>query len=201
VPVTHSTPGDPGLTPGNGIFCAVNRYCLSPEQGALPASETPKRPGDPGDRSGISAAWGQAGRDELCDTRLCGALLRGPPCFSHPGSAPVVGKSDVPKRRYEILLPAEFNDGRLVADACPLCIPDSLSEVSDTFGAFTFRPDVALGSWTAAGMRYDDQLFLLSIDVEGTAEHRAWIGHFKSHLLERFQQLEIYVTSYPIDLH
>ena len=112
-----------------------------------------------------------------------------------------MGKSDVPKRRYEILLPAEFNDGRLVADACPLCIPDSLSEVSDTFGAFTFRPDVALGSWTTAGMRYDDQLFLLSIDVEDTAEHRAWIAHFKSHLLERFQQLEIYVTSYPIDLH
>jgi len=105
------------------------------------------------------------------------------------------------KRRYEILLPAEFNDGRLVADACPLCIPDSLSEVSDTFGAFTFRPDVALGSWTEDGMRYDDRLFLLRIDVEDTAEHRAWIAHFKSHLLKRFEQLEIYVTSYPIDLH
>src|SRR6478735_10255428 len=83
------------------------------------------------------------------------------------------------KRRYEILLPAEFNDGRLVADACPLCIPDSLAEVSDTFGAFTFRPDVALGSWTASGMRYDDQLFLLAVDVDDTAEHRAWIAHFK----------------------
>jgi len=39
-----------------------------------------------------------------------------------------------------------------------------LSEVSDTFGAFTFRPNVALGSWTAGGMRYDDRLFLLSTD-------------------------------------
>ena len=37
--------------------------------------------------------------------------------------------------------------------------------------------------------------------MEDTAEHHAWIAHFKSHLLERFQQLEIYVTSYPIDLH
>ena len=50
----------------------------------------------------------------------------------------------MPKRRYEILLPAEFNDGRLVADACPLCIPDSLSEVSDTFGALT---RTYVGSW------------------------------------------------------
>jgi len=60
-----------------------------------------------------------------------------------------MGKPDAPKRRYEILLPAEFNDGRLVADACPLCIPDLLSEISETFGAFTFRPDVAL--WSTDG--------------------------------------------------
>lgn len=107
----------------------------------------------------------------------------------------------MPRRRYEILLPAEFNDERLVADACPLCVPASLAEVSDTFGAFTFRPDVALGSWTADGMRYDDRLFVLTVDVDDTAEHRAWIAHFKSHLLERFEQLEIYVTSYLIDIH
>ena len=105
------------------------------------------------------------------------------------------------KRRYEILLPAEFNDGRLVADACPLCIPDSLAEVSNTFGAFTFRPDVALGSWRSGGMQYDDRLFLLSVGVEDTPEHRAWIAHFKSHQLQRFDQLQICVTSYPIDLH
>jgi hypothetical protein len=105
------------------------------------------------------------------------------------------------KRRYEILLPAAFNDGRLVADACPRCIPDSLSEVIDNFGAFTFRPDVALGSWTAGGSRYDDRLFLLSVDVEDTAEHRAWIAHLKAHLLQRFEQLEIYVTSYLVEVH
>jgi hypothetical protein len=105
------------------------------------------------------------------------------------------------KRRYEILLPAEFNDGRLVADACPLCLPDSLTEVFETFGAFTFRPDAALGSWTASGHRYDDRLFSVIVDVEDTAEHRAWIAHLKSHLRRRLEQLEIYVTSYPIELH
>jgi hypothetical protein len=105
------------------------------------------------------------------------------------------------KRRYEILLPAEFNDGRLVADACPLCIPDSLAEVVETFGAFTFRPDAALGSWTAGDHRYDDRLFSLIVDVDDTQDHRAWIAHLKSHLLQRFEQLEIYVTSYPIEIH
>ena len=105
------------------------------------------------------------------------------------------------KRRYEILLPAAFNDGRLVADACPLCIPDSLTEVFDTFGAFTFRPDAAQGSWTADDRRYDDRLFALVVDVDDTAANRAWIAHLKSHLLQRFEQLDIYLTSYPIDVH
>jgi hypothetical protein len=105
------------------------------------------------------------------------------------------------KRRYEILLPAEFNDGRLVADACPRCIPDSLGEVIDSFGAFTFRPEVAVGSWTAAGHRYDDRLYMLVVDVDDTAEHREWIGHLKSHLLRRFEQLEIYITSLLIEVH
>jgi hypothetical protein len=105
------------------------------------------------------------------------------------------------KRRYEILLPAEFNDGRLVADACPRCLPDSLTEVARTFGAFTFRPDLAIGSWTEGGHRYDDRLFLLSVDVDDSAEHRAWIAHFTTHALQRFEQLEIYVTSYPVEVH
>jgi hypothetical protein len=68
-------------------------------------------------------------------------------------------------------------------------------------GAFTFRPDAALGSWTAGGHRYDDRLYALAVDVEDTAEHRAWIAHLKSRLLQRFEQLEIYVTSHPIDVH
>jgi hypothetical protein len=106
----------------------------------------------------------------------------------------------MPRRRYEILLPAEFNDGRLVADACPQCLPDSLAEVIDTFGAFTFRPDAAQGSWAMDDRRYTDRLSVLTVDVDDTDEHRAWIAHLKAHLLQRFEQLEIYVTSHPIDV-
>jgi hypothetical protein len=58
--------------------------------------------------------------------------------------------------------------------------------------------------WAAgrtAPRRYDDRLYLLIVDVDDTAEHRAWIGHLKSHLLRRFRQLEIYVTSYLVEVH
>jgi hypothetical protein len=44
-------------------------------------------------------------------------------------------------------------------------------------------------------------LYLLIVDVDDTTEHRAWISHLKSHLLQRFQQLEIYVTSYAVEVH
>jgi len=118
-------------------------------------------------------------------------------CNDHAGR----GTARYGKRRYEILLPTEFNDGRLIADACPRCLPDSLSEVISNFGAFTFRPDAAVGSWTDGARRYDDRLYLLIVDVDDTAEHRAWIGHLKSHLLRRFRQLEIYVTSYLVEVH
>jgi hypothetical protein len=73
--------------------------------------------------------------------------------------------------------------------------------VISNFGAFTFRPDAAVGSWTDGDGRYDDRLYLLILDVDDTAEHRAWIGHLKSHLLRRFRQLEIYVTSYLVEVH
>ena len=49
--------------------------------------------------------------------------------------------------------------------------------------------------------RYDDRLYLLTVDVDDTCEHRAWIRHLKSHLLRRFRQLEIYVTSYPVEVY
>jgi hypothetical protein len=51
------------------------------------------------------------------------------------------------------------------------------------------------------GCRCGDRLFALIVDVDDTAEHRAWICHLKSHLLRRFEQLEIYVTSYLIEVH
>jgi hypothetical protein len=46
--------------------------------------------------------------------------------------------------------------------------------------------------------RYDNRLSVLTVDVDDTPENWEWIRHFTSHLLQRFEQLEIYVTSYLI---
>ncbi|MEZ4727713.1 MAG: hypothetical protein R3E79_11335 [Caldilineaceae bacterium] len=41
-------------------------------------------------------------------------------------------------------------------------------------------------------------MFKLTVDVEDKPESRDFITHLKAELLERFDQLEIYVVAYPI---
>jgi hypothetical protein len=104
------------------------------------------------------------------------------------------------KRRYEILLPAKYNDGRAIMQVCMACFPDTLMQVVQQFGALSYSPHAIQGVWTHAGRRYDDQLFRLTIDADDTPETRQWIRHLKHDLLSRFDQLEIYVISYPIEV-
>jgi len=104
------------------------------------------------------------------------------------------------KRRYEILLPAKYNDGRAIMHECMECFPKTLMEVTDRFGALSYNPHAFMGVWTQAGKRYEDELFRLTIDVEERPENSQFIAHLKAELLERFEQLEIYVVSYPIEV-
>jgi hypothetical protein len=100
-------------------------------------------------------------------------------------------------RRYEVLLPARFNDGHEVVEKCMRCLPDTVMQVVDRFGALTFDPRTTIGVWTAMGMRYDDELFRLAVDVPDTEDSRYWIATFKKELLKRFDQLEIYIVPTP----
>jgi hypothetical protein len=104
------------------------------------------------------------------------------------------------KRRYEILLPAKYNDGRAIMTECMQCFSRTFAEVINQFGALSYSPNSLLGVWVYQGKRYDDELFQLTIDVEDKPENRQFIAHLKKTLLERFEQLEIYVASYPIEV-
>ena len=103
----------------------------------------------------------------------------------------------MPKRRYEILLPLRHNDGRQVqADL----FDQTRRELVAQFGAVSFFPQSLLGIWTYEGDRFEDELVRLVIDVEDAPENREFFTRFKSVLLERFEQIEIYLASYPIDV-
>jgi hypothetical protein len=60
------------------------------------------------------------------------------------------------------------------------CVPNTLTEVVDRFGALTFDPRPTNGVWTQMGMRYNDELFRLALDVPDTDDSRHWRGSRRS---------------------
>ena len=97
------------------------------------------------------------------------------------------------------MLPSRFNHGHEVIETCMRCVPDTLVEVVDRFGALTFDPSAVHGVWTRRGRRYDDELVRLTVDVPDTDDTRHWLGVFKKELMRRFE--EIYVVSSPLEVH
>ena len=100
-------------------------------------------------------------------------------------------------RRYEILLPLQFNDGRAVPDAL---VGQAVVELRSRFGAASCETQIIQGFWQQGGEMYRDTLIRLFVDVADTEENRGFFRDFKEQLKERFQQLEIYVTSHPIEV-
>lgn len=100
-------------------------------------------------------------------------------------------------RRYEILLPRRFNDGRAVPRRA---ITDALLELRDRFGAVSCESQTIRGQWQHQGEVYEDALVRVFVDVEDTAENRRYFVEFKERLKASFRQLDIWLISHPIDL-
>jgi hypothetical protein len=101
------------------------------------------------------------------------------------------------RRRYEILLPLTHNDGR----------PVSLEKFQQTrddliaqFGAVSMSAFAVVGAWVHEGTRYEDELRRFTVDVDDTPENQHLMASYKSTLLERFEQIEIYMVSFPVDI-
>jgi hypothetical protein len=101
------------------------------------------------------------------------------------------------KRRYEILLPLKHNDGRPVSDDK---LNQTREELVNQFDAVSVQPQSILGIWLHEGVRYEDTSVRLMVDVDDTAENRQFFADFKQVLLQRFEQIEIYIASYPVDI-
>ncbi len=100
-------------------------------------------------------------------------------------------------RRFEVLLPARFNDGREVPDKT---IGQAINEIVDTFGAMSYYKDAAEGYWQHGEMLFCDTLGLIVVDVLDTAKNRKWMKAFKARWKERLEQLEIWIVSHVIDI-
>ena len=90
-------------------------------------------------------------------------------------------------RRYEILLPTEFNDGRAVPKAL---LAETILELEIRFGAVSSETQVIHGRWRSQGKTFRDDLIRVYVDVEQSEEVRIFFTGFKQRLKGRFQQYD-----------
>jgi hypothetical protein len=100
------------------------------------------------------------------------------------------------QRRFEILLPLRFNDGEAVPDGL---IGETLGELERRFHSISSETQVIHGVWENAGQSYRDELVRVFVDVADTVKNRKFFSRYKKQLIERFQQLDIRITTYLVE--
>ena len=100
-------------------------------------------------------------------------------------------------RRFEVLLPLRFNDGR---DILAEWIAEAVLEIVDHFGAASYETQKVEGHWRQGGILYRDDLVRVVVDVPDSARNRQWMKQFKDRWKVRLEQLELWVVSYRIEV-
>ncbi|HWG42498.1 MAG TPA: hypothetical protein VN688_06890 [Gemmataceae bacterium] len=77
---------------------------------------------------------------------------------------------------------------------------DTLLELEQRFGAVSSETQIIRGLWHHQGQSYRDELVRVFVDVPDTAEIRQFFQQFKERLKTRFRQIDIWMTSYPIEI-
>ena len=100
-------------------------------------------------------------------------------------------------RRFEVLLPLRFNDGR---DIPSEWIAEAVLEIVDQFGAASYETQKVEGHWRQGGIVYRDDLVRIFVDVADHAKNRRWMKKFKERWKLRLEQLELWMVSYRIEV-
>ncbi|HWL92852.1 MAG TPA: hypothetical protein VNT79_04905 [Phycisphaerae bacterium] len=100
-------------------------------------------------------------------------------------------------RRFEVLLPIRFNDGREIPAEW---MAEAVLEIADHFGAASYETQKVEGHWRQGGVQYRDDLVRLFVDVPGSTIHRKWMRQFRDRLRVRFEQIELWMVSYRIEI-
>ncbi len=100
-------------------------------------------------------------------------------------------------RRFEVLLPLQFNDGR---DVPTEWLAEAVLEVVAHFGAASYETQKLEGHWRHGGILYRDNLVRLVADVPDTVDSRQWMKEFKGRWQTRLEQIELWMVSHPIEV-
>ena len=99
-------------------------------------------------------------------------------------------------KRYEILLPLNYNDGRLIEAAK---FDQTAEELCDRFGGVTQDTVRITGTWKYGGTRYRDDLLRMRIDTNDPSAN-AFLQAQKEVWKVRFQQIDIWITAFEIEI-
>lgn len=100
-------------------------------------------------------------------------------------------------RRFEVLLPLRFNDGRPVPDEL---IGETLLELRQRFGAVSSETQIIRGFWQYEGQVHRDELVRVFVDVPDVPESRQFFLDFKERAKARFKQIDIWMTTYLVEV-
>ena len=100
-------------------------------------------------------------------------------------------------RRFEILLPLNYNDGRLIESGKFM---DTNRELLDEFEALTTDSVEVEGTWRYRGTFYRDRLVRVTVDAPNRNEASAFFRAYKEILKARFEQKDIWITAHDVDV-
>ena len=87
-------------------------------------------------------------------------------------------------RRFEILLPLQFNDGREIPAEW---LSEAVLELVEKFDAASYETQKVEGHWRHEGVLYRDNLVKIVIDIP----NREWMRAFKLRWRDRLEQLDL----------
>ncbi len=91
-------------------------------------------------------------------------------------------------RRFEVLLPIKFNDGREIPNEW---LGEAVLEIAEHFGAASFETQTVEGHWRYGGVIHRDELARVVVDIADTDENRAWMKAYKARWKARLEQIEL----------
>jgi hypothetical protein len=100
-------------------------------------------------------------------------------------------------RRFEILLPQRFNDGRLVPSSH---FANTLHELKERFGGVSAETQEIRGFSLYSGQAFNDELIRLYVDVPDTPENLQFFQNFKEQLKANFQQVDIWLITHAVEV-
>ncbi len=99
-------------------------------------------------------------------------------------------------KRYEVLLPLNYNDG---SDIEPEKYDETAEELCERFGAVTQDTVQITGTWKYGGTRFRDRLLRLRVDSSDPAA-AAFFAANKESWKRRFQQIDIWITAHELEV-